>query len=64
MIDLDPLWRLGIVLSAFAVVPVLLGAEWVVRRASGTCTAALWRTRRRRYRRRKRHRRGRGRPAP
>lgn len=36
MIDLDPLCRLGIVLSAFAVVPLLLVAEWAVRKASDT----------------------------
>ncbi|MGH3905226.1 MAG: hypothetical protein ACRDTE_13705 [Pseudonocardiaceae bacterium] len=65
MIDLDPLWRLGIVFGAFAVVPLLLGAAWAARKASETCTAALLRTRWRRYCRRKRHyRRGSARPKP
>ena len=32
MIDLDPLWRLVVVLAAFGVIPLLLAMGWAVRR--------------------------------
>lgn len=56
MIDLDPLWRLVIVLAALGVIPLLLALEWAARRARDSYTAVLLRSRYRGHRRRTRRR--------
>lgn len=43
MIDLDPLWRLVIVLAVLGVIPLLLALDWVARRTRDSCTAVLLR---------------------
>lgn len=44
VIELDPLWRLVIVLTAFGVIPLLLALGWVARRIGDSCTAVLLRS--------------------
>lgn len=55
MIDLDPLWRVAIVLASVGVIPVLLALEWVDRRARDSYAAVLMRSWWRGHRRRLRH---------
>ena len=64
MIDLDPQWRLVIVLAALGVIPLLLALGWITRRARDSYTRArdayielLLRSSYRRHRRRSKHRR-------
>jgi hypothetical protein len=57
VIDLDPLWRLMVILAALGVIPLLLALEWVARRARDSCTAVLLRSWWRGQRRRRTHRR-------
>ncbi|MGQ0777213.1 MAG: hypothetical protein ACT4NY_22820 [Pseudonocardiales bacterium] len=56
MIDLDPLWRLVIVLATFGAIPLLLALGWATRRARDSYTAVLlrswWRGHRRSWQRR------------
>ncbi|MCA1675617.1 MAG: hypothetical protein LC799_26705 [Actinobacteria bacterium] len=59
MIDLDPLWRLLIALSAFGVIPLLMAVGWAVRAVRDSYTAVLIRSWWRGQRHRKRHRRSR-----
>ena len=40
MIDLDPRWRLVIVLAALGVIPLLLGLGWIARRVRDSYTRA------------------------
>ena len=40
MIDLDPQWRLVIVLAALGVIPLLLALGWITRRARESYTRA------------------------
>lgn len=60
VIDLDPLWRLVIVLTTFGAIPLLLTLGWAIRKARDSYTAVLlrswWRGHRRSWQRR-RHRR-------
>jgi hypothetical protein len=57
VIDLDPLWRLVIVLAAAGVIPLLLALDWVTRRIRDSCTAVLLRSWWRGHCRRRPHRR-------
>ncbi|MGH3903747.1 MAG: hypothetical protein ACRDTE_06105 [Pseudonocardiaceae bacterium] len=56
MIDLDPLWRIVIVLASLGVIPLLQTVGWATRKARDSYTAVLIRSwcnghRRRRHRR-------------
>jgi hypothetical protein len=63
VIDLDPLWRLVIVLAAAGVIPLLLALDWVARRIRDSCTAVLLRSWWRGHCRRRPHRRHASAPA-
>jgi hypothetical protein len=63
VIDLDPLWRLVIVLAAVGVIPLLFALDWVARRIRDSCTAVLMRSWWRGYCRRRPHRRHASAPA-
>ncbi|MGH3925980.1 MAG: hypothetical protein ACRDTT_24500 [Pseudonocardiaceae bacterium] len=39
VIDLDPLWRLVVLLAGFGMIPLLLALGWVACRARDSCTA-------------------------
>ncbi|MGH3912163.1 MAG: hypothetical protein ACRDTC_01935 [Pseudonocardiaceae bacterium] len=55
VIELDPLWRLVILLAAFGAIPLLLVLGWVARRIGDSCTAVLLRSWWRGYFRRRPH---------
>jgi hypothetical protein len=56
VLDLEPLWRLLIILSAAGVIPLLLVAGWAAHTVRDSCTALLvrswWRGHRRQWQRR------------